>query len=146
MFSIDSSAFRKWLSAAGSKLRAETTTALKQSAQAAALFARVSRLYRSHTYGLQKSITGRLVGPDHAQTSATAKYATFVENGTRDHDIRKNKAAGKPLAFMWKGQLMFRQWVHHPGTKPRPFMQEARDKAEPLFDRLCREAVDKAFS
>ncbi len=146
MFTMDSEAFRKDLARAISTLPPHVTTALKRTALYAAAVARTSRLYKSHTGGLRNSIKGSLVSPTQSQTSASAKYAGYVENGTPPHFIRKNKAAGKPLVFMQNGVKRWAKWVYHKGTKSRPFMQEARDKAEPLFERLCKEAVGSMFA
>lgn len=145
MATLDGEAFRKDLLRAIKNLPQHTQQALKHTAQYAAILARTSRLYKSHTYGLQKSITGSLVSPTHSQTKAAAKYAGYVENGTRAHFIFPKRRGGM-LRFMWHGKLTFREWVFHPGTKSRPFMAEAAKKATPLFERLCKEAVDSMFA
>lgn len=120
---------------------------LVETADQAAAFARTSALYKSHTYGLRGSITNGeaffangLLG---ARTTATASYAGFVENGTKPHEIRPRRA--KMLRFVQNGAVRFANLVRHPGTKPRPFMQQARDKAEPLLERNVSEAIDRVF-
>jgi hypothetical protein len=140
---IDSAAFRKDLAAAGEKLTVEAAAALRRTAVAAATYAKLSRLYKSHTYGLRSSIHSSILNPTHARVSANARYAGYVEEGTRSHFIfpRRKKA----LRFMQNGAIRFARWVFHPGTKARPFMQEAATKAEPLFERLCHAAVDSSF-
>jgi hypothetical protein len=144
MFTMNSEAFRKDLARAVEALPKRTQDALKHTAQYAALMARTSRLYKSHTFGLQKSITGALIGPGHSRASANAPYATYVENGTRAHFIFPVRA--KALRFMQNGAVRFAAWVWHPGTKARPFMQEAAVKTEPLFERLVKEAADGMFA
>lgn len=53
----------------------------------------------------------------------TVKYAQWVHDGTRPHIIRaKNK---KVLRFKVGSQVLYRPLVHHPGTKPRPFLARA---------------------
>lgn len=130
-------------------------SALKRTTQAAETYAKLSRLYKSHTYGLRSSIKGQMLGPHRSQVGAHAKYAPFVEYGTKPHEIRPKRISkvssrgvrGSPqwLRFEQNGTIVFTKLVKHPGTKPRPFMQEARDRAEPLFDRLCREAANRMF-
>lgn len=46
-------------------------------------------------------------------------YARMVEFGTAAHDI---VAKGRALAFMWNGQQVFFKSVHHPGTRPKPYL------------------------
>lgn len=53
--------------------------------------------------------------------------AGFLEWGTRPHRI---VAKGKALRFTVAGETIYRKWVQHPGTKPRPFMQEAARHGE----------------
>jgi hypothetical protein len=86
-------------------------------------------------------------------------YAGYVEYGTRAHEIWPKEGHGVvgPLrrsqgrrerddigthrvALRWfvggdgspgnEGQAVFARMVHHPGSKPYPFMQPARDHAE----------------
>lgn len=57
---------------------------------------------------------------------ATANYAKFVHDGTEPHLIRPRRA--KALAFEAGGRTVFAAWAMHPGTKPRPFLQDAVDE------------------
>lgn len=116
--------------------------ALKRTAELAAAFAKVTTLYRSRTGALRSSIKHSAVA-FHGRTSANAKHAVYVEEGTRPHEIRARRK--KVLRFVQNGTVRFTPRVFHPGTKARPFMQQARDRAEPIFDRLCKEAVDRMF-
>ncbi len=55
---------------------------------------------------------------------ATAKYASFMHDGTRPHLITpKNK--GGVLVFQAKGRTVFAAYAKHPGTAARPFLREA---------------------
>lgn len=144
MFEIDSAAFRRDLSRASSVLPRHARDALIQSTQSAATYAKLSRLYKSHTHGLQASIHVKSTSQWARDVIADAKYARYVEDGTMRHFIFPSRR--RALRFVQDGQVRFARWVFHPGTKSRPFMKEARDLAEPLFDRLCRQAVDVTFS
>ena len=72
-----------------------------------------------------------------------ASYAKFVVEGTAPHEIRA--AEGGVLSFMVAGKHIFTPIVHHPGTKPNPFLQNATEKArgkvEETFAELWLELV-----
>ncbi len=53
-------------------------------------------------------------------------YAVFVEFGTKRHTIRATKAQ----ALFWKGAAHPVVSVEHPGTRPRPFLFPAFQKAQ----------------
>lgn len=88
-------------------------------------------------------------------------YASYVNDGTRAHDIwpkavhnlkgpvREGQTrratgtgpheyiVGRGLALRWKdgaGGQHFARMVHHPGTKPIPFMDQAREFGQLTFD------------
>jgi HK97 gp10 family phage protein len=80
-----------------------------------------------------------------ASINVLASYAEYVVKGTRPHIIRP--ANGLVLAFEGAGgKMVFTRLVHHPGTKPNPFMQnaaeDARGKAEEVFSQLWLELTD----
>ena len=72
-----------------------------------------------------------------------ASYGKFVVEGTAPHEIRA--ANGGVLSFMVAGKRIFTTIVHHPGTKPNPFMQnaleEAHSKVDVTFAELWLELV-----
>jgi hypothetical protein len=85
------------------------------------------------------------VGDREATINALASYAMYVVKGTRPHIIRPTN--GSVLAFQGaNGKMIFTRLVHHPGTKPNPFMQkaaeDARGKAEEVFAQLWLELTD----
>lgn len=144
MFKLHTEAFLRDLAKAATAFPAKTKTALTRTSQAAAVYARVSRLYKSHTYTLRGSIKDQGLTKDFtARVVADAGYAYWVENGTRPHVIEPHRK--KVLRFEKGGEIFFRRRVFHPGTAPRPFMQEGADKSTPLFERLCLEAVSTMF-
>lgn len=80
----------------------------------------------------------------------------FLIEGTRPHLIPRGGAAemlakGYPLRFYWEkgpaGPGIYYFWeVHHPGTKPSPFVDDARAEVEPgLFDDLRQVAIRVAW-
>ncbi|MCL4430245.1 MAG: hypothetical protein M1167_05785 [Chloroflexi bacterium] len=89
--------------------------------------------YASAFYGVPW-LTGRLaqsivkeIGDGEVRIAALAPYAMYVVNGTSPHEIRPVNT--RVLAFSVKGKMVFASLVHHPGTKPNPFMQEAAENA-----------------
>jgi hypothetical protein len=83
------------------------------------------------------------VGDGEAAIQALAPYAEYVVKGTAPHVIRPVNA--RVLAFEVGGKVVFTSLVHHPGTKPNPFMQRAaeaaRSKAEEAFAELWLEML-----
>jgi hypothetical protein len=124
----------------------EIMNALSRTAELASSYAKTSTLYKSHTYGLRSSIQwGTQLGAKsaHAVMRASAPYAAFVENGTKPHTITAKRQT--TLRFVQNGAVRFSRSVRHPGTKPRPFMAQAQDRATPLLERLMGEAISRAF-
>jgi hypothetical protein len=94
--------------------------------------------------------TGYLVSTVYKQVSdnegvvgVAASYGQVVVEGSAPHEIRP--ANGEVLAFMVVGKKIFTPIVHHPGTKPNPFMQnaieQARSKVDVTFAELWLELV-----
>lgn len=75
---------------------------------------------------LRQSIKSAMVSILRGEVVANAKYAAYVEGGTRPHPIAViNK---KVLANKRTGQI-FGKLVHHPGTRANPFMARAIEKS-----------------
>lgn len=51
-------------------------------------------------------------------------YAPMVHDGTRPHVIRP-KSSGGVLRFRMGGRIVYAKYVNHPGTKARPFLDDA---------------------
>ena len=50
-------------------------------------------------------------------------YAAAVNDGTRPHEIRPRNA--QALRFRIGGRVVYARVVHHPGTRPNPFLDRA---------------------
>lgn len=89
----------------------------------------------------------------------TARYAPFVEYGTKAHDITpKTKrvlawtsggssgyvtaASGRRYHRSTPGTTSFAMIVHHPGTKARPFMGRIVSKATPDINKTIKQGLD----
>lgn len=58
-----------------------------------------------------------------ASIAVGVDYAKMVHDGTRPHVIRPRQA--QALRFVVGGRVVFARVVHHPGTRPRPFLDRA---------------------
>lgn len=111
--------------------------------RAAALFipdyVREHPTFRPRTGKLQGAVRGRVIRTGGRvivirgdADQRKAKYAPFVEFGTRPHLIRAKK---KALRFTVRGQVLFRRSVQHPGTRPYKFLYRATFAAGRKFGR-----------
>jgi hypothetical protein len=98
-----------------------------------ATVAEAKRAVPRKTGHLGRSIRAGGLFSDHAIVEASVNYAAFVEYGTRAHIIRpRNKrilrfaanggSARLTGAVRRGGSAVFAREVHHPGTRPHPFL------------------------
>jgi len=95
--------------------------------------------------------TGRLLGSIQKRTQGseavigpTEPYAVYVEYGTAPHVILP--VFSKVLAFEVGGKMVFTSIVHHPGTRPRPFVHETAEDLKARIPGIWKEVADKAIS
>ena len=85
--------------------------------------------------GRLKQSIRKIVKPSRAVIGPTVPYAIYVEYGTRPHEILPVRA--KALRFEVDGKVVFAARVHHPGTRPQPFIRETaeqiRDEVPEVF-------------
>jgi HK97 gp10 family phage protein len=82
--------------------------------------------------------------PMSAEIYPTAKYAPYVNFGTKPHVIEPKN--GKVLAFKSGGKLIFARKVNHPGTKANPFMERTVEKVTERVGQIFQKVVDKAIN
>jgi hypothetical protein len=112
-------------------------------------------LVHRKTGNLGRSIHLDRVTETSARVVASANYAGFVEHGTRAHTITPQ--AAKALRFAVGGNrrlsgaprsgapVVFAKVVHHPGSKPYPFLVPGAKRAvgqSGLHDLIVREWND----
>jgi hypothetical protein len=113
--------------------------------------AEAKRTVRRKTGHLGRSIVPGSISRDSASVEARTPYAATIEKGSRPHIIKPKKA--KVLAWGGNRRLSgklrkgsratnFATIVHHPGTKPYPFLLPAAKKAAGRF----RDAVVRAWN
>ena len=94
--------------------------------------------------------SGRLLGSIQKQAEGlsgsvgpTVPYAVYVEYGTLPHEIRPMFAS--VLRFDVGGKIVFTTLVHHPGTRPQPFVRETvedlKEKIAELWQKVFEEAT-----
>jgi hypothetical protein len=85
---------------------------------------------RRRTGALAESIVTRLLASSQraadGEMIAGEPYASFVEGGTKAHEIRPRNA--QALRFFVGGGVHFARVVHHPGTRAYPFVGPALEK------------------
>jgi hypothetical protein len=113
---------RKGLAALDRKIQRAATQIVKAAVEVARKHAKTTDLWQDgKTRDTRKSIRGGMIGPYLGFVEAGGA-AHFLEYGTTPHIIM---AKGRALRFEVAGQVLYRKWVSHPGTRPRPFMREA---------------------
>lgn len=98
------------------------------------------------TSNLGRTIHPGVLTETTARVEVSADYAAAVEFGTKPHDIRPRPGRigrnGRPAALAWGGARrlsgnlrsgaspeFFARVVHHPGTRPQPFLRPAAIEA-----------------
>lgn len=104
--------------------------------------AKATTLFRDKTKTTRGSIHAVVEGMTRGFVEAGGA-AQFLENGTQAHEIWAH--AGGMLRFEIAGTVFFRRMVHHPGTVPRPFMQQARDHGQQVADFAAEFYLDEAI-
>lgn len=105
-------------------LQAVTLT-LRSGIEAAKSSAKGTTLFKDRTGETRGSLRGEVLGQRGFVEARGAAH--FLEWGTAPHLI---VAHGRALRFVVNGTVLYRKWVHHPGTKERPFMREARERGQ----------------
>ena len=89
---------------------------------------------------LRQNIRSSLITKLRGAVISYANYSIFVHEGTAPHEIRAvNK---KVLANKRTGEF-FGKVVHHPGTRPNPFMQRAYDINKERIGKLFEDVAEK---
>ena len=91
---------------------------------------------------LKQNIRTSLITKTRAVVESKASYSGYVEFGTAPHIINvKNK---KVLANVRTGQF-FGKIVHHPGTRPNPYMERALEKSQNKIGQFFKTAMENVF-
>lgn len=82
-------------------------------------------LRQSHTRGEIRLSGGKI----SVEVTANAKYALYVHQGTKPHTIQPKTK--KALSWVSGGNQIITGRVHHPGTKPQPWLIRALETVGP---------------
>lgn len=140
---IDASGFIDWLHRAESDFLAGARQALGQSVALALRHARETTAFRDRTGELRRSIVRGQKSTWNHFIKAGAKHALFVEEDTKPHRIEVKRR--RSLRFVQSGEIRFRRFVNHPGTKGTHFMAKAGEVGERALMDMLERAVDRAF-
>lgn len=77
------------------------------------------------------------------EVGPTARYAPYVEFGTRPHVIEPVHA--NVLAFEIGGRTVFAKRVHHPGFPGRFFVRSTKEECLPKIQALIKETYELLF-
>lgn len=106
---------------------------LKEKLTSAALVVerRAKQFCPRRTGTLVRSITHEIKDKS-AFIGSNVEYAPIVELGSRPHIIRPNVAG----ALYWKGAEHPVKIVHHPGTRPKPYLRPALESSIPDIKKI----------
>lgn len=111
-----------------------------------ATVARQDHRFKNRTGRLERSIGYRVISETErgakGEFFADAPYASFVDGGTRPHDIRPRKKSA--LRFQVGGKWIITKLVRHPGTRPEGFMGNALLAAQREMELEIRKGRVKA--
>lgn len=123
---VDSSRTRAALRHIHTAIHAAAQLVIRDTMQVAVDEAKATKLWQDGTPAVTRGTIHAEEGILSGQVVAGGA-AHFLEGGTRAHAI--TAVNGRALRFHVNGQVVIRRSVQHPGTEPRPFMREARDRA-----------------
>ncbi len=103
-----------------------------------------TNLFEDRTGVTRSSIHEEMTAPLSGKVVAGGKVAVFLNDGTGPHEIRAKN--GGMLRFEVQGHTVFAKAVHHPGTKPRPFMDQAAEFGEQVLEYGLEEFTDRAIA
>jgi hypothetical protein len=113
---------------------------LRRRAEAVATRARVLVRKRTGKTAASINVTSRLEGPFwYFRIEAHTRYAYYLHQGTRPHAIAGH--LGGVMTFREKGKTVHARVVHHPGSRPNPYLT----RALPAFMALRDNAVFHAL-
>lgn len=135
---------RRALQLLDDRITSSARQALGQAAAYAAERARTTSTFKDRTGRLRRSIQRGAKSTYSLFVRTGARYALFVEDGTRPHVISARRA--RALRFVVGGTTVFRTSVRHPGTKATHFMRTARDNAEAQLTRFVEVGIRQAVS
>jgi hypothetical protein len=94
-----------------------------------------------HTGNLAMSIKTTVDGAQ-ASIKPLAAHTVYVVKGTRPHIIRPKNASVLAFEGSTVGGLIFTRLVHHPGTKPNPFIHTSAVETQDESLKIAKAVLD----
>ena len=92
-------------------------------------------------HGLLKSWFIESIDEEQATIKSPAEYAIYQDQGTSPYMIQSRKPNGY---LFWEGADHPVQVVHHPGIKPKHFVQQSMDELAPLAPGFFLRALEES--
>ena len=91
----------------------------------------------------QMNVNDKDINRFQAQSGTNVKYAKDVEFGTRPHIIKAKQS--KYLHFKTKNGWVKKEFVNHPGSRPKPFLfPAAESERKPFINNITKILHDSA--
>jgi hypothetical protein len=97
---------------------------------------RTGKLQKETRYRIVRLRSGAIVRLENP-----VKYAKAIDQGSKRHLIAAKRA--RALRFTWKGVLMFRRYVIHPGNRPLKFLYRATSATGRVFETSMRSGMNR---
>jgi hypothetical protein len=140
---LDISDLVKKADALGSELKFGSSVLLDRTGDAVADHLRRGDYWKNRTGTAAGSIALRMVGPFERRLQVRARYASFLDEGTRTHPIRGRR--GGVLRFVGRGGVVVRRSVQHPGTRGSHFTERERAWVETSLQPGAEQLRDKSL-
>lgn len=152
-------------------LREGLADVVEETCEGGAAHARAVGQFKDHTGDLRRGIVGflfaRTANGARGEIASVVPYSSYVEAGTEPHEIRpkegstfvgplqqgQSRRKGTDIgthrtALRWfeGGAVRFARVVHHPGSRPYPFMGPAYLKAQQLLRALTERHVARVLA
>ena len=92
-------------------------------------------------HGLLKSWFIESIDEEQATIKSPAEYAIYQDQGTSPYLIQSRRPKGY---LFWEGADHPVQVVHHPGIKPKHFVQQSMDELAPLAPGFFLRALEES--
>ena len=139
---FDTREFRNQMERLQRELAAGAERGVEQAVTVALRIAKESDAFLDRTGQLRNSLKIVRRGPFRMRLVANAKYASYVDEGTKPHTIRARHAPF--LVFTTEGgERLVLKSVKHPGNAPRGFMKEASERGERALLQNMQDVVSR---
>lgn len=141
---VDASDFLRDIDKVERRLLDAARFSVQEAAEATLRAAKDTDLFQDRTGELRRTMEIVDTGAFSKRVTTRANHARWVNFGTRAHVITPKTPGGR-LRFFKGGRTVFAQRVNHPGTAPRPFMENAAYAGQRALEMVSDMHVDLAL-